>query len=621
MGDLIEQPLVSIGIPCYNRPESLRRTLESITSQSYTNLEIIVSDNCSPLEEEIAQVMYTFSGDLRIHYVRHNKNHGPAFNFEFVLDQANGMFFMWCGDDDFLSVDYIKTSIKFLNRHTDYVSVCGAPYALTQSGLISKVPGNVGSFVQESGIKRCYATYAATSGRLINFYGIMRIEVIKRIDLRNSFAGDRFTLAAVAFQGKIKMIESIKFCRSPGISANSNKQFHQEMQQLLGIKKTKSLFGIRFEMAVMASKDIIKQSSVYKSLTKIETVYLMVMVFVTSIKDTLKKFIFQNFFKRVTFGVTGKIKRFVHKLLFFRKKANKPQKDKVAFWGWWSGKNLGDNWIKEILKFEFPTSIFIDCSVAEFDNYGMVICGGGGLFIHDVMECWRKPINIPYGLIGLGAEFPHNSNSAKTLSEHAEFFFVRDSYSLRCMDLNDSFLSRDVTFLKPLKWLDVINDSVCLLSWRFDVLGLKKSHLNFDNYIGEQTEKEIWDNLLSKLFKSVVQNDFSTTSSDISIIMDGVGFVVSARFHGIVAAIQKGIPCIGIDVCPKIRTLLEDCGLSDYCIKLSEVDKLPSLIKKAQQDTSKIRSKQKNYRDNANRTIINHFDSVRSKILELGFKP
>ena len=41
------QPLVSVGIPTYNRPEGLRRTLECITKQTYKNLEIIVSNNCS----------------------------------------------------------------------------------------------------------------------------------------------------------------------------------------------------------------------------------------------------------------------------------------------------------------------------------------------------------------------------------------------------------------------------------------------------------------------------------------------------------------------------------------------------------------------------------------------
>ena len=40
-------PLVTVGIPTYNRPEGLEKTLISIINQTYTNLVIIVSDNCS----------------------------------------------------------------------------------------------------------------------------------------------------------------------------------------------------------------------------------------------------------------------------------------------------------------------------------------------------------------------------------------------------------------------------------------------------------------------------------------------------------------------------------------------------------------------------------------------
>ncbi|MBK7374561.1 MAG: glycosyltransferase [Chitinophagaceae bacterium] len=40
-------PLVTVGIPTYNRPGGLERTLACITVQTYANLEIIVSDNCS----------------------------------------------------------------------------------------------------------------------------------------------------------------------------------------------------------------------------------------------------------------------------------------------------------------------------------------------------------------------------------------------------------------------------------------------------------------------------------------------------------------------------------------------------------------------------------------------
>jgi glycosyltransferase involved in cell wall biosynthesis len=69
-------PLVSVGIPTYNRPEGLRRTIEGIRHQTHTNLEIIVSDNCTP-GDEIQKIMTEYlKKDSRIQFYRQVENRG-----------------------------------------------------------------------------------------------------------------------------------------------------------------------------------------------------------------------------------------------------------------------------------------------------------------------------------------------------------------------------------------------------------------------------------------------------------------------------------------------------------------------------------------------------------------
>jgi glycosyltransferase involved in cell wall biosynthesis len=109
-----EQPLVSVGIPTYNRPSGLRRTLECITQQTYPNLEIIVSDNCSP-DVEVAKVVQSFIElDHRIKYFRQPENIGAGNNFKFVLEKSSGEYFMWAADDDEWHPDYIKKLLFLL---------------------------------------------------------------------------------------------------------------------------------------------------------------------------------------------------------------------------------------------------------------------------------------------------------------------------------------------------------------------------------------------------------------------------------------------------------------------------------------------------------------------------
>ncbi|MFA7245496.1 MAG: glycosyltransferase family 2 protein [Candidatus Magasanikbacteria bacterium] len=111
------QKLVSVGIPTYNRPEGLKRVLECITNQSYKNLEIIVSDNCSSYSE-VVEVLLEFSAkDKRIKYFIQKENKGVSFNFDFVLKKATGEYFMWASDDDEWENNFIEVCVNLLEEN------------------------------------------------------------------------------------------------------------------------------------------------------------------------------------------------------------------------------------------------------------------------------------------------------------------------------------------------------------------------------------------------------------------------------------------------------------------------------------------------------------------------
>jgi glycosyltransferase involved in cell wall biosynthesis len=94
------EPLVTVGIPTFNRPEGLARTLTSMCSQTYRHLEIIISDNAST-DPAVGAVVRTFAAkDERIHYHRHPENLGAMRNFSSLPPKARGEFFMWAADDD-----------------------------------------------------------------------------------------------------------------------------------------------------------------------------------------------------------------------------------------------------------------------------------------------------------------------------------------------------------------------------------------------------------------------------------------------------------------------------------------------------------------------------------------
>jgi glycosyltransferase involved in cell wall biosynthesis len=94
------EPLVTVGIPTFNRPRGLASTLASICSQTYRNIEIIVSDNASTDPAVRATVDEFAAKDARISYHRHPENLGAMANFSSLPPKARGEFFMWAADDD-----------------------------------------------------------------------------------------------------------------------------------------------------------------------------------------------------------------------------------------------------------------------------------------------------------------------------------------------------------------------------------------------------------------------------------------------------------------------------------------------------------------------------------------
>lgn len=64
----------------------------------------------------------------------------------------------------------------------------------------------------------------------------------------------------------------------------------------------------------------------------------------------------------------------------------------------------------------------------------------------------------------------------------------------------------------------------------------------FHEYIQSSSTYEDWKSLISDYFANIVEDDFQTRDDNIEERISDAGFVISGRFHGIIAAIQKGLP-------------------------------------------------------------------------------
>ena len=112
-------PLVSICIPSYNSAQFIKQTIESVLSQSYPNIELIISDDCST--DSTTEIIRSFS-DNRILFHQQERNLGVEGNWNSALRLASGTYIKMMGADDLLLPTCIDDQVTVL-EHPDNFDV------------------------------------------------------------------------------------------------------------------------------------------------------------------------------------------------------------------------------------------------------------------------------------------------------------------------------------------------------------------------------------------------------------------------------------------------------------------------------------------------------------------
>jgi glycosyltransferase involved in cell wall biosynthesis len=112
-------PLISIIIPMYNqRPDFLRECLQSAINQTYSNIEIIVSDNHST--NEAGHVLEEFT-DERLKIIKPPRHLDIGDNFSFAARAAMGEYISFLSSDDLLYPECIAKVVQPLIKNKDLV--------------------------------------------------------------------------------------------------------------------------------------------------------------------------------------------------------------------------------------------------------------------------------------------------------------------------------------------------------------------------------------------------------------------------------------------------------------------------------------------------------------------
>lgn len=198
------KPRVSLGLPVFNGEKYLEETLDSILAQTFTDFELIISDNASTDRTQAICQDYV-DRDGRIRYFRNDKNLGAAPNYNRTFELSSGDYFKWVAADDLLNSEYLAHCVDVLDKNLDVVLV------FTRSKMIDEQAKFIGEAVYPTDISSAKAHLRFRSVVLdlanvpkvpIVVFGLMRASEARKTGLIGNFpSSDVVLIAELALYG------------------------------------------------------------------------------------------------------------------------------------------------------------------------------------------------------------------------------------------------------------------------------------------------------------------------------------------------------------------------------------------------------------------------------------
>lgn len=114
------KPLISVVIPVFNREDLIKECIESCLKQTYTNIEIIVMDNCSDDSSfSIANSLANKNSNIFVH--KQHENVGPVLNWLDAIKKAKGEYLKILFSDDILYPSFIEETYNKFEPNIGFV--------------------------------------------------------------------------------------------------------------------------------------------------------------------------------------------------------------------------------------------------------------------------------------------------------------------------------------------------------------------------------------------------------------------------------------------------------------------------------------------------------------------
>jgi glycosyltransferase involved in cell wall biosynthesis len=204
-----KRPKVSIGLPVYNGEEYLAKTLDSVLAQTWTDYELIISDNGS--RDATPEIISRYAdADSRIRTYRFEKNLGAWRNLTKVFEEGRGEYFVFLSHDDLYEPEFLATAADVLSHDREALGCYARTEVIDSTGQQIKIIEIDERFASESPSERVAA--AVFFAPPVIAFGFYRRSALECTSLFEPYAGsDRTFAIELALAGRLIGLDGTLF--------------------------------------------------------------------------------------------------------------------------------------------------------------------------------------------------------------------------------------------------------------------------------------------------------------------------------------------------------------------------------------------------------------------------
>ena len=225
-----ESPKVSVGVPAFNSEKWINAAIESILSQSFRDLELIISDNAST--DSTYGICERFARtDSRVLLLRNERNLGATRNYNAVLAAARGTYFKWAASSDWCAPTFIEKCVTALER--DHTAVLACPRTAIFEDSIDTAEAydqDIELLSRTSAVRFIELLSSLRLNNVIN--GLIRRNALLRASTLGGYMSADVVLASeLALMGRFLRIDELLFFRRMSVETATKLMSPREVAQ------------------------------------------------------------------------------------------------------------------------------------------------------------------------------------------------------------------------------------------------------------------------------------------------------------------------------------------------------------------------------------------------------